>query len=449
MIGDIEKNMVRKAIEMAIGAGAQKARVTFSRSGEDLVATLNGEPDKVTHCADVSMNFALFVDGKFGSFSTNKTDEDSLRDFIGKAVGIVRMVSEDPCRDLPSPERCCKEAGSGLELGLVDSGRDGISPDMRIGMALEASIYGKEAAVGSDGRTYRIISEEGEYSDSIYDTVVMDSSGLCCVHSETSFDYGVEVTIECDGEKYSGYWWESSSRRSGLDLSSCGRKALEKAVGQIGSGPAESGTYNMVVDTEVASKMVSPLLRALNAFALQQNNSFLMDSLGKKLFPDGLTVMDLPHIYGQTCSKLFDSEGVATSESMIIDKGTVSRYFVNTYMSNKLGIAPTIEDATRPKVLPWPRAGLDRQAILGLCGDGILVTDFNGGNSNSVTGDFSYGIEGFLFRDGRIVRPVSGMLVTGNFIGLWQNLIAAGDDARDCMSKLIPTLAFSNVDFSG
>ena len=127
----------------------------------------------------------------------------------------------------------------------------------------------------------------------------------------------------------------------------------------------------------------------------------------------------------------------------------MKEYFVNTYMANKMQIAPTIEDATRPKVLPWPEAGLDRDAILQRCGKGILVTDFNGGNSNPVTGDFSYGIEGFLFDRGRIVRPVSGMLMTGNLLSLWSKLLVAGDDARPCMTKLIPTLAFAKVDFSG
>ena len=41
------------------------------------------------------------------------------------------------------------------------------------------------------------------------------------------------------------------------------------------------------------------------------------------------------------------------------------------------------------------------------------------------------------------------MLVTGNFLSLWNSLIAAGDDARPCMSKLVPTVAFAGVDFSG
>ena len=111
-------------------------------------------------------------------------------------------------------------------------------------------------------------------------------------------------------------------------------------------------------------------------------------------------------------------------------------------------MAPTIEDATRPKVLPWPEAGLDRDAILRRCGSGILVTDFNGGNSNSATGDFSFGVEGFLFKDGKIVHPVREILITGNLLTLWNNLLAAGDDARLCKSKVIPTLAFKDVDFS-
>ena len=193
---------------------------------------------------------------------------------------------------------------------------------------------------------------------------------------------------------------------------------------------------------------MSPLLRALSAYSVQQNNSFLTGSVGQKVFPEGLTLVDDPLIPGDPGSKLFDSEGVAAARTSVIEAGVVKEYFVNTYMSHKMDIAPTLEDALRPKVLGWPRAGLDREAIMEMCGEGILVTDFNGGNSNSSTGDFSFGVEGFLFRDGKIVCPVREMLVTGNFLTLWQGLIACGDDARGCMSKLIPTLAFANVDFS-
>ena len=445
MITAEELKLTREALSFALSEGASQARVTLAKSQEDLVATLNGEVDKVTHCLDRSLSIALFVDGRYGSFSTNKLGEDSLKAFISQAVSTTRMLAPDEFRCLPELERCARNAVGGNELDLLDDEYDRITPERRNEIALQASVYKK---LGK-GDGYEIISEEGEYSDSIYETVLLDSNGMECHHIENSFDYGVETTIEADGDRYSGYSWDSSTRLSGINAPECGRKALQRAISHTGSKPVRSGKYNMVVDSDVASKVVSPILRALSAYSIQQNNSFMMDSLGKQIFPEGLTIMDVPQIKGQNCSKLFDSEGVATVEGPIIEKGVVKEYFVNTYMSKKMGIAPTIEEATRPKVMPWPQAGLDQAAVLKKCGSGILVTDFNGGNSNSATGDFSYGVEGFYFKNGKIVKPVSEMLVTGNFLTLWQNLTVIGDDARACMSKLIPTLAFSKVDFSG
>lgn len=445
MITEQEKEMVGRALQYALDCGAAKARATLNKSSENLVATLDGEIDKVTRCEDRSLSLSLFVDGKYGSFSTNKLDREALESFIAKSVGIVRMLSEDPCRDLPDPGRCCREARTGLELGIYDKSIGNVTAEDRCRAALDASAWGRDG-----GDIWRLVSEEGEYSDSEYSIYIADTQGLSCMHTETSFDYGVEVTIEDQsGDKYSGWWWHAAPFASELKAPECGIVALERAAAQIGSKPAAGGKYNMVVDSDVASKMVSPLLSALNGYSIQQNNSFLVGSLGKRVLPEGLTIMDLPRLKGETGSKFFDSEGVAADTAAIVEKGVVKRYFINTYMSGKLQMEPTIEEAIRPKVCGWPREGLTQKDILGMCGSGILVTEFNGGNSNSATGDFSYGVEGFLFEDGKPVRPVSGMLVTGNYLTLWQNLIAAGGDARSCMSKLIPTLAFSNVDFSG
>lgn len=163
----------------------------------------------------------------------------------------------------------------------------------------------------------------------------------------------------------------------------------------------------------------------------------------------------MPRIPGEACGRMFDSEGVATSNHYIVKDGVVQEFFVNTYMANKLGISPTIEDATRPYILPFcaspviPRCEATKESIMESCGSGILITDFCGGNSNPATGDFSYAIQGYRFKDGKIVHPVREMLITGNIVDLWSRLLAAGDDARRCRAKLTPTLAFDAVDFSG
>ena len=441
-----EMALAARCLDIARAKGAQKARVTLNKSCMDLIGTLNGEVDKVSHCLDRSISIALFVDGKFGSFSINRLEESALEDFVERAVATARLLAEDPCRDLPDPARTASDAGDGRELGLYDEACLSMDSGQRLALALGASVF-KQTAPG-DG--WNLLSEEAEYSDSVFDTLVMDTQGLRCRHTETSFEYGVEMTIaDAQGNKFSGYWWNSTPRLAELGAEGICAKALQRAVGQIGPKPLHSGKYRCVIDSECASKVVTPLLSALGAYAVQQNNSFLCGKLGEKVFSEGLTIRDVCRMKGETGSRLFDSEGVATTEHDIIAAGTVREYFINTYMAAKMQMPPTIEDAIRPRVMPWPRAGMDRESIMHLCGDGILVTGFNGGNSNAATGDYSFGIEGFAFKDGRITHPVREMLMTGNLVDLWNHLLAAGDDARHCMSKLIPTLAFENVDFSG
>ena len=77
------------------------------------------------------------------------------------------------------------------------------------------------------------------------------------------------------------------------------------------------------------------------------------------------------------------------------------------------------------------------------------MTGFNGGNSNGATGDFSFGIEGFLVEKGKLIQPVAEMNITGNFKELWNNLVAVGSDVDLSRSWQLPSLVFDKVDFSG
>jgi PmbA protein len=91
----------------------------------------------------------------------------------------------------------------------------------------------------------------------------------------------------------------------------------------------------------------------------------------------------------------------------------------------------------------------DLQGLLADIDRGIYVTGFNGGNSNGATGDFSYGIEGFLVEKGKIVHPVYEMNITGNYRQLWKDLIAVGSDVYTDSSWRLPSLVIDNISFSG
>jgi PmbA protein len=89
------------------------------------------------------------------------------------------------------------------------------------------------------------------------------------------------------------------------------------------------------------------------------------------------------------------------------------------------------------------------EALIAETADGILVTSFLGGNSNSTTGDFSFGIQGMLIENGKPVQPINEMNISGNLKNLFQALVEIGNDIYPYSSYHCPSLKFEGVDFSG
>lgn len=584
-ISDAEREIADKSVQMALDAGAAAVMVSLDKAKTEIYALLDGEIDNIRQTGDRSLTFNIYADGKYGTFSTNRFEEESLRDFLCKAVETVRMLVADPFRGLPDKKDLATDAVNGDEMGLCWYGYDSVSRDEKLEMARRVSVFGKFSASSSD-RNWRVVSEEVEYNNTLSDTYLTSSDGCRCRQTETSFEVSSQVTVEDnDGNKYTGLWWDYGVSPEKVLSSECGRKAVEMAVMQIAPVNADKGKYTMVVSRLVSGRLLQPVLNALSSLSVYQKSSFLVDALGKQVFSKGLNVMDMPLEKGKSGAILFETDGRACRNREIISDGVVKENFTSIYMSRKLGIPPTSSCPNRPVLQPFVSeellggerggghcgvsgAGLDgsglggdcgdvsgdglgavsggecgveldvvtgggrgaelgvvnggergvelgaasggergaelgaasgdgrgvelgaanggergaelgavsgagrgieladglgaerglkadlfvneiaERDILDLCGSGILVTDFNGGNCNSATGDFSYGVSGFLFENGKITSPIDSMLITGNMTDLWSNLLAAGSDPVPGMSRQVPTLAFRDVTFN-
>lgn len=538
-ISDAEREIADKSVQMALDAGASAVMVSLDKAKTEIYALLDGEIDNIRQTGDRSLTFNIYADGKYGTFSTNRFEEESLRDFLCKAVETVRMLVADPFRGLPDKKDLATDAVNGDEMGLCWYGYDSVTREEKLEMARRISVFGEFSAPSSD-RNWRVVSEEVEYNNTLSDTYLTSSDGCRCRQTETSFEVSSQVTVEDnDGNKYTGLWWDYDVSPEKVLTSECGRKAVEMAVMQIAPVNADKGKYTMVVSRLVSGRLLQPVLNALSSLSVYQKSSFLVDALGKQVFSKGLNVMDMPLEKGKSGAILFETDGRACRNREIITDGVVKENFTSIYMSRKLGIPPTSSCPNRPVLLPFvseellggeregvsggrgvelgvasgdghgaelgemsgsglcgdcgevsgagfgavngAERGVDRgvvngggrgtelvgglvaerglkadlfvneiaeRDILDLCGSGILVTDFNGGNCNSATGDFSYGVSGFLFENGKITSPIDSMLITGNMTDLWSNLLAAGSDPVPGMSRQVPTLAFRDVTFN-
>lgn len=431
-----DKDTVQLALQMAREEGVRQARIGMDVDIENSVTVINGRIDKIFSSRGRTMYIQLYTDGRYGNFSTNMLQSDSLRSFIRTAAEATRLIEPDPCRRLPDAALCFK--GPAPDLRQYDPSIENLTQKERIGFAMESS---REIL----GRDPRLLSAETEWGDEITWSYTADSQGFEGDSLISNHTLNAMVSLRGRGnEKPESWWYESGIRRDQAPVPGCSTKALQRGIEALHPHKLPSGRYNIVVESTVASKLVTPIIKALSGSFLQQRCSFLNGSEGKRVFGTTVSFRDCPHIPGLCGSRMFDADGLATAERDIIREGRIESRFISSYYALKMGIAPTVD---WPSVIRFasPHTG----DLIGLAGTGVLVTDFNGGDCNIATGDFSFGIRGFYFENGSKVHPIREMNLTGNVVNLWNGFIAAGDDPRICSRLAIPSLAFEGASISG
>ena len=438
MISNEHKKIAQHAMEYALKNGAQACRVNISASTDTSFEMRDKQLDRLSQSSENSMSIELYVDGRYGSVSSNKVNKEDIERLIKNGIDSTRFLAEDPFRKLPDASLYYK--GGKPDLQLVDKKQDSVSPDQKLNLAKAVinDVYGTDD---------RIISTESSFADGNYFTYKIASNGFEGESGSTWYSLGGSVALKTEGDaRPSGYWYESELFFDELKKSGIGKIALERGLKKLGQTKIKSGKYQMLIDNLNGGRLLSPMISALSGGALQQKNSFLIDKIGSKIGSDKFTLIDNPHLIKSRGSRYFDYEGIATQKRTVYDAGVLKTYFIDTYNALKMNTQPTISGSS---LLEMQSGSKDFASILKGIKSGIYVSGFNGGNSNPTTGDFSFGIEGFLIENGELTQPINEMNVTGNMITLWANLVEVGNDPRLSSSWRIPTLLFSDVNFSG
>jgi PmbA protein len=433
-----EKYILSKwAMDHALKNGAQQASVSISDSRSSSIEVRDEKIDKLEQAIQSSLSIRLFVDKRYSAHSTNRINKKELARFIEEAIAGTKFLSEDEFRALPEPSLYYK--GDGSDLNTLDTNFDKVNPEKKIEIAFAAE---KEAL----GKDERIISVSASYYDGLSSRVMVTSNGFEGDTSNSYYGLNASVSVKGKDARPESYWGESAIFFEKLKKQGAGKKALKRALEKIGQEKIASDKLPMIVENRLVGRIFGPLISALSGSAIQQKNSFLIDKLGEKVVSEKLTLTDDPFIVSGRGSRLFDNEGLATKKRPVFDKGVLKTYYIDTYYGKKLEMDPTSGGTTN---LVFEIGDKNLEGLIASVEKGILVTGFNGGNSNGTTGDFSYGIEGFLIEKGKLVQAVSEMNITGNMLDLWSNIGEIGNDANKDSSWLTPSVLFEGVDFSG
>jgi len=158
----------------------------------------------------------------------------------------------------------------------------------------------------------------------------------------------------------------------------------------------------------------------------------------------------------------FDDEGIVTSEKILIKEGALQGFLHNAYTAKKDGVHST-GNAVRGGYTGLPSVGISNlylkvvsetdiipfNKLTASLDKGLYITEALGVHTaNPITGEFSIGVSGLWIENGEIQFPVKEAVISGDVLGLFQKIEAAGDDMRFYGNIGTPSLLIGPTDIS-
>jgi len=246
-----------------------------------------------------------------------------------------------------------------------------------------------------------------------------------------------------------------SSMRSPDELAApeaVGRYAAERALSRLKSRKIPTVECPVLFESPLAAGLLGAFVQATSGGALYRKSTFLLDSLGKQVFPEHIDIAEDPLLRRGKGSAAFDEEGVRTQARRVVKGGRVEGYFLSSYSARKLGMKTTGNAGGSHNLVLTSRLTRDADDLaemLRKLGKGLFVIELMGQGVNYVTGDYSRGASGFWVENGEIAFPVQEITIAGNMKDMLAGIDAVGSDVYNYGAKSVGSILVNRMKVAG
>lgn len=432
-------NLADLALQLAQQKGATNAEVDVSESMGQGVEVRLQEIEQIEHRQDKSLDITVYVGQRKGRASTADFSRQAINDTVQAAVDIARYTAEDSCSGLADKQLMATEFG---DLDKYHEWHLSSEQAIELGKQCEAAALDFDARIeNSDGASIQTGHFQFVYANT---------------HDFSQHQVGTRHSVSCGvvardgtGGMERDYWYDASCDAAELaSMQMIGETAAQRAVSRLGAKTVATGSYPVVFDRMVSGSLIGHIVGALSGGALYRENSFLLNSLGRKILPDFVDLREEPHIPRASGSTYFDSEGVATKPRFVVENGVVQGYFLGSYSARKMGMVST-GNAGGAHNLYLNSNCLTQADLLRQMGTGLLITELMGQGVNILTGDYSRGVAGFWVENGVIAYPVNEITVAGRLQDMLLNIEGISDDGLPNSSNKIGSILIGEMMVAG
>jgi PmbA protein len=411
------REIIANVLQMAKSKGATAAEVSTSVSSGFSVDVRMGDVETVEHNRDKGIGITVYFGQRKGSASTSDTRPEAIASTVEAASHIAKYTSEDEFAGLASPELMAYHYP---ELSLNHVWKLSVAQAIelakeceQIGMACDKRITNSD---GSNVSTYQQFYIYG------------NSHGFIGNYTSTQHQINCMLIAKEGSSMQRDYSYSVARDFQDLEnVTTIGRKAAARTIRRLNAKRLSTRQAPVIFESEVAPGLLGSFIHAISGGNLYRKSSFLLDHLGKKVFPDFITLHEDPHVMKGLGSAPFDGDGVITSARDVVKNGVLEGYVLSSYSARKLGMKTT-GNAGGIHNLYINTSDMNLEGLLKKMDTGFLVTELMGHGVNLVTGDYSRGASGFWVEKGVIQYPVEEVTIAGNLRDMFKNLVAVGND---------------------
>jgi PmbA protein len=447
--GDQLTDLAQGVVKRAVAAGATGAECTIAEGDEFSASVRMREVESLKEAGSRGAGLRILIGRRTGSSYTSDLSPDGIELLIDSAIELADVTTEDPYAGLPEPDELGSIAG---DLRLYSPDVETLETSVRIETARRA----EAAALEADPRIFN--SEGASFDSHVGRRIFANSHGFAGEY-RTSYCSVSVAPVARDGESMErDYWYTMARGFDGLEPpEEVGRVAALRALRRLNPVKVETQRVPVVFEPGAARTLLDNLFEAVHGTSIYRHESFLDGKLGEKVASESVTVVDDGTIPGLFGASPFDDEGVPSRRTVVIERGVLKSYLLNTYAARKLGMKTT-GNASRGITGNagighgnfFVEAGVQSpERILAGVSNGFYVTELMGFGVNVVTGDYSRGAAGLWIRGGELAFAVSEVTIAGNLKDMLLGLEAVGTDLEFRGSMAAPTLKIGEMTVGG
>jgi predicted Zn-dependent protease len=392
-------DLAERALALAEGDAAE-AVVMTERSGFARFAA--GEVHQPTLIDDTVLQLRVIRDGRSGSASSNRLDDEGLADLARRAGEAAASADPDP--DLPplAPPAELPEA-EGYDEATAALGAD------------DQARLAEAAIAASDG-----LGLYGFFTSGVCELAIASTTGLRA-HERTT-DATCLALAAVDGA--SGYAERTAWRAAEIDPAAVAREAVAKAGRTRSAVDAPPARYRAVLEPYAVSELLYySAFDMFNGQALLEERSWFAGRIGERGFDPKVTLVD-DALDPRGLPRAFDFEGTPKQRVVLAEEGVIRGAVWDRETAARAGrdstghalpLAVRAEGAVATAIVMSPGEAESADELAELVGDGIYVTRLHylgvvNPREGVITGMTKDGT--FRIRDGKVAEPLVNLRFT-------------------------------------